>query len=302
MNTLLALSLIAFDPGVGTAGFDFLRVTPTAREAAMAGAATGDAQSPMAFWYSPALVLGSELPRAHVGYVNYVAGIHLGSVAYSRPLAANKGIGIGIVYLNAGTMKRTDPLGNELGMFGVSYTDVNLSAALKLSELVLVGAGFQGLYGSIDTFFGIGVAANLGARARIPLEGFEGLYAGLACRNIGYQAKPFQSGRDKMPLEFAVGLAYLPNSSINLTADVLKPVDNRFVFRAGIEGWVADILVLRAGYTTLGADLKSGGGTDILAGLTTGLGFRYQKYQLDYAFIPMVELGMAHRISFSIEL
>jgi len=105
-----------------------------------------------------------------------------------------------------------------------------------------------------------------------------------------------------MPMEVALGLAYLPNPSFSLALDVAKPLDNRVQVRVGIEGWIADLLVLRGGYSTVGQDLKSGGGTDIMAGLTTGLGIRYQQYQLDYAFIPMVELGMAHRVSLAIGL
>ncbi len=199
-------------------------------------------------------------------------------------------------------MKRTDPLGNELGTFGVSYADLNVSGAWRFSNIFTVGAGLQGLYGSIDTFFTVGFAGNIGASAHIPIEGFEGLTAGLAASNIGYQAKPFQAEHDPMPVEFAAGLGYQPNPALNLALDVHKPLDNRFQFRAGIEGWVGDMIVLRAGYNTLGSDLKSGGGSDILAGISTGLGIRYEGYQLDYCFIPMIELGMAHRLSLTLTL
>jgi hypothetical protein len=61
-------------------------------------------------------------------------------------------------------------------------------------------------------------------------------------------------------------------------------------------------LAVRVGYTTEGLDLQAGGGEDILAGLTTGLGFRWRGYQLDYCFIPMVELGVAHRLSLAFSL
>lgn len=302
MNILLIFSLIAIDPNAGTSGFDFIRIVPTAREAALAGAALGHAESPMCFWYSPALLTVVPAQRAHVGYVNYVGGIHLGSVAYSQHLATNKGVGIGVVYLNSGAMKRTDPLGNELGAFGVSFADFNISGALQITNLVSLGLALQGLYGSIDTFFGLGLAANIGCRTQVPIEGIRGLYAGVAARNLGYQVKAFQTNRDRMPMEIGAGLAFNPNPALNIACDVIKPLDDRFEFRCGIEGWVADLLVLRGGYSTKGADYRSGGGGDILAGLTTGLGFRFRQYQLDYAFIPMVELGMAHRLSLSINL
>ena len=296
---ILVVSLVGIDPGAGTTGFDFLRITPTAREAALGGASVGAALSPMGFWFSPAHAVTVESPRAHVGYLSYVAGIHIGSAAYSQPVGTDKGIGFGLVYLNAGTMKRTNERGEELGTFGVSFADMNLSGAMRLGDAAAVGVAVQGLYGSIDTFFTMGLAGNVGATYRLPVDG---LAAGLAVKNVGYQLKAFRTDRDPMPIDFGIGLGYQPNPALNLALDVHKPIDNRINVRAGVEGWVADLLALRAGYTSDGVDLKAGGGTDILAGLTTGLGVRWHGYELDYCFIPMVELGVAHRLSLAFSL
>lgn len=295
----LVISLIAIDPNAGTTGFDFLKVTPTAREAALGGASIGMAPSPMGFWFSPAHAASAENPRAHVGYLNYVAGIHIGSAAYSQPVGTDKGIGFGVVYLNSGTMKRTNANGEELGTFGVSFADLDLSGAMRFGEALAVGVGVQGLYGSIDTFFTMGLAGNVGATYRLPVDG---LTAGLAVKNLGLELKAFQANRDPLPIDFGLGLGYQPNPSLNLALDVHKPIDNRVGVRAGVEGWVAELLALRVGYNSDGVDLKSGGGSDILAGLSTGLGVRYRGYELDYCFIPMVELGVAHRISLAFSL
>jgi long-subunit fatty acid transport protein len=295
----LVISLIAIDPNAGTTGFDFLRITPTAREAALGGAAVGTAPSPTGFWFSPAHALSTESPRAQVGYLNYVAGIHIGSAAYSQPVGTDKGIGFGVVYLNSGTMKRTNEHADELGTFGVSYADLNLSGAMRFGEALAVGVGLQGLYGSIDTFFAMGLTGNVGATYRLPVDG---LTAGLAVKNLGLQLKAFQTNRDPLSIDFGLGLGYQPNPSLNLALDVHKPIDNRVSVRAGVEGWVADLLALRVGYNSDGVDLKSGGGSDILAGLSTGLGIRCRGYELDYCFIPMVELGVAHRISLAFSL
>jgi hypothetical protein len=295
----LVITLIGIDANAGTTGFDFLRLTPTAREAAMGGAAVGSAPSPMGFWFSPAHALSAESPRAHVGYLNYVAGIQTGSAAYSQPVGTDKGIGFGIVYLNSGTMKRTNERGEEQGTFGVSYADLNLSGAMRFGEALAVGVGAQGLYGSIDTFFAMGLAGNIGATYRLPVDG---LTAGLAVKNLGLQLKAFQDSLDPLPIDIGFGLGYQPDSVLSLVLDVHKPIDDRVNVRAGVEGWVADLMAVRVGYSTEGVDLKAGGGDDILAGVTTGLGFRWHGYQLDYCFIPMVELGVAHRLSLTFSL
>jgi len=296
---ILVLGLVSIDPNAGTTGFDFLRIPPTAREAAMGSAAIGNAGSPASFWYNPAHSLGTESPRAQIGYLNYIAGIHSGSVAYNQQLSEKQGIGAAIDYLNSGTMKRTNERDEELGTFGVSYACLNISGAMNVAPGLGVGLGAQGLYGSIDTFFSLGLAGNVGATYELPVTG---LRAGLVVCNLGYQVKAFQTGRDPMPVDFGIGLGYEPSPSLTLGLDVHKPIDDRINVRFGIEGRVADILVIRGGYSSLGSDWTSGGGSDVLAGLTTGLGFRYRGYELDYCFIPMVELGMAHRISLSFGL
>ncbi|MEO0085602.1 MAG: PorV/PorQ family protein [candidate division WOR-3 bacterium] len=296
---LIAFSLVAIDPAAGTAGFDFLHLAPTAREAALGGAAAAFADGALSFWYSPAHAASVNGTRAHVGYLNHIGGIHYGSAAYAQPIGTERGAGIGVVYLNSGTMKRTDEQGRELGTFGVSYACVNASAATRLIDGLVAGIGLQGLYGSIDTFFALGVAANVGATYRLPVNG---LTAGFSAANLGAQAKAFRENRDPMPMDFALGLAWQPNPGLNFALDIHKPLDNRLNFRAGVEGWVADLLVLRGGYNSLGSDYIAGTGEDILAGFSAGLGLRWRGYQIDYGFVPMIQLGMTHRISLSFSL
>jgi long-subunit fatty acid transport protein len=296
--TFIALTLLAIDPAAGTAGFDFLRVTPTAREAAMGGTAIGAGDGPMSFWYSPAHSAGSA-QRAQVSYLNYVAGIQSGALAYSRPVGQDFGLGLGLVFTSSGTMKRTNEYGEQLGTFGASFAGLNVGGAMDLGGGVRVGASIQGLYGSIDTFFSLGVAASAGAAVDLPLKG---LSAGLSVRNAGFEAKPYRSSRDPLPLDIGAGLAYRPSPSLALAVDVHKPIDNRVNFGFGIEGWVGQYLVLRGGYSSLGVDLQTGGSSDILAGLCGGLGVRYKGYQLDYAFTPMLPLGVTHRVSLSFSL
>jgi len=293
---VLALTLIAIDPGAGTTGFDFLHITPTAREAALAGASTAKPAGAFGFYYNPAAT--GALTGAEFTYINYPAGIHLGSAAYTQPLDNTKGVGAGIFYLNSGTMKKTNEQGEELGTFGASFTALNLSGSYQPTGALLLGIGIAGLYGTIDTFFSVGLVGNLGATYEPPVTG---LRLGFSARNLGVQIKPFGT-RDPMPLEFSLGACYEPTPGLNLNLNLSKPQGNRFNIRAGIEGWVNQFLALRAGYNSLGSDLMAGSGADPLAGFAAGIGIRYNRYQLDYTFVPMVALGAAHRISFGFTL
>ncbi len=299
MALILAFGVVSVAPNAGTTGFDFLRIPPGAREAAMGDAATAVAGSPLSFWYNPAHAAVAGPSRAQVSYLNYIAGIHVGALAYNQTLSTRQGIGAAVVYLNSGTMKRTNEKAEEFSTFGVSYADLNVSTALNVIPELNLGVGLNGLYGSIDSFFSIGVTASIGATYQLPING---LSAGVAVRHLGYQAKPFREERDPMPVDFGLGLGLEPTPELTLALDVHKPIDSRINVRAGIEGRVGDVLIIRGGYSSLGLDWQSGGGSDILAGLTTGLGFRWRSYVLDYCFVPMVELGMAHRLSFAFSL
>lgn len=296
---IILCHLFAFDPNAGTAGFDFLRIIPTAREAGLGGAASANAEGAFSFYYSPINLLKNQTSGAQFSYVNYPAGIHAGAVGYSQPVNFDIGVGVGVYYLNSGTMKRTNEQGDELGYFGASFADLNIAGAMRVGQGLLLGAGLAGLYGGIDSFYSLGLALNLGVGYEFAAENIRlGLYA----QNLGLQVKPFGDSRDPMPIEFGLGGAWEPVPAFNLNLGINKPIDNRFNIRLGAEGWLNQYLVLRGGYNSLGIDWWEGSGGDIFAGLTAGLGVRYQRYQIDYSFVPMGRLGLSHRLSLGLSL
>uniref|UniRef100_A0A7C6EEW0 PorV/PorQ family protein n=1 Tax=candidate division WOR-3 bacterium TaxID=2052148 RepID=A0A7C6EEW0_UNCW3 len=297
LNIILLLTLIGRDPNVGTAGFDLLNITVPARPAAMGNATIADAGDAFGFFFNPAGLVDMEESRLGTTYMNYLAGVQLGSLSYAKPLD-DKGVGIGLTYLNSGAMKRTDAVGNEQGTFSVGYFNFDFAFGYLLTEPVALGLGLKGLYGKIDTFFTVGAGANIGGSFLLPIEG---LHFGIAIRNIGMVFKPFRAEKDKLPLDFGAGLNYSTNS-LNLNLDLTKPLYSRFGIRAGVEYWLTSFLAARTGYNSFGSDLKTGGGSDIFGGFSLGLGVKVLSYQLDYAFTPMLALGRVHRFTLSFAL
>jgi hypothetical protein len=53
---------------------------------------------------------------------------------------------------------------------------------------------------------------------------------------------------------------------------------------------------LRAGYTTQSA-ITGGTGFNVVSGLTLGIGFRSANWTIDYAAVPMGELGTTQRFT-----
>ncbi len=298
VNIILLISLISSDPNVGTAGFDFLNITLPAREAAMGNTGIGLADDAFGFLFNPAGLVDVEESRFGVNYINYLAGIQMGNLGYAKPLG-DKGVGVGITYLNSGSMKKTDITGDSMGIFSASYANLDFAFSYLLSEPIALGIGLKGLYGKIDTFYSVGAGVNVGGSFLLPVEG---LHLGFVVRNIGYVFKSFRSEKDKLPLDFGGGINYTVTDDINLNLDLVKPLNSNFTFRLGGEAWLTEYLSIRAGYNSLGSDLKAGAGSDILAGLSFGLGVKVLNYQLDYGFTPMLTLGRVHRFTLSFAL
>jgi hypothetical protein len=295
---IISLLIIQTSADVGTTGFNFLKITPSAKEAAMAGATIGlesnYSLSGFGFLYNPAATAKNSVIGA--GYLDYVADIGIGVIGYSKqsPLSFLKSGGIGISYLNSGKIKRTDINGSELGTFSVSYLNLNVAGNVSLASGLNAGLGLKILYGSIDSFLGIGLASDLGVRYQPAIKG---LTLGAVIKNLGYQIKAFDQERDNLPIDIGIGVGYDVSDNVNLALDIHKPIDNTILFNLGVEGWVHKYVALRGGYNSLGQDYRTGGAADITSGLSVGLGVKYSKYQVDYSFTPMGDLGRLHHIT-----
>lgn len=278
---------------VGTTGFTFLKLSGGAKEIAMGGACLGASKGVSALFLNPAGVIDLNKTQASITYLSYVADIHSGFLGYVKP-SQKMGYGIGIAYLNSGTMKRTDIDNNELGTFFVHYASLQTALGIKPYPNISFGGSIKLLYAAIDTFWTIGGALDIGG-----LYYYKDLSLGGAIQNLGLQIKAFDREKDPLPLNFGIGLGYKLSEEIYTALDINKPIDNGFNFRFGVEWKIHKHFALRTGYNSMGGDLKSGGGSDILAGLSFGIGIDYKEVVLDYAYTPCLILGNSHRISLS---
>ncbi len=298
MYWLIIFNLVTADPGTGTTTFDFLRVIPTTREAAIGGSGVASSSGVAGFLYNPALLAGTRFTAVQFDYLNYLAGIHAGTVTYRQSPSPQYGIGVGLYYFHVGTMKRTNEAGDEMGVFSSSFASLNFSGARQISERIAIGAGLSGVAGNIDTFFSLALATNLGVS--YDLVSYN-LQFGISANNLGVQVKPFGNIREPLPIELGVGVNYQPLTALNISLAVHKPFKDQFNYRLGVEGWANQYLLLRGGYNSANIDL-GGGAAGILAGFTSGLGVRYQRYRVDYSFVPMGIVGFSHRFSFGFDL
>lgn len=282
------------EPGSTTAGF--LLVPVGGRAVAMGGAYTGLAEDAYALYYNPAGLARSahEVTFTHNEYILDLSQEYL---AYARPLDVGT-LGISVNYFDFGNFDRTTHAAGFTGIaaptaylsqgrFGANNLAVSVGYARRLGvEGFNVGAALKYIQQDIDNFSGKSVAGDFGLYWR---KGDNPLSVGLSVLNVGDK---LQTGRrtDDLPLTVRLGAAYrvIPDR-LTIAADAEKVVgDDQIYGHAGIEYWIAPMLALRAGYSSV---------SDAGTGFTAGLGLRVNQLQLDYAFADENELDNAHRIS-----
>lgn len=79
------------------------------------------------------------------------------------------------------------------------------------------------------------------------------------------------------------------------STDFVKRNDTKGEFDAGAEVTPRRVFSLRLGYRYALSRPDLGGLSDFSA----GFGLRFKTMSLDYAFVPLGDLGMTHRISFN---
>jgi hypothetical protein len=285
--------------GPGTTAFNFLKIGEGARPIAMGSAFTAVADDGNLLFWNPGGLSRIETPMGTTTYRNYVAGIHTGYLAYLRPKSEKDAFGGSVHFLYSGSMAKRDEFNNPIGSGTFSYSVVvpTIGYGRKIKEDVSVGIAIKGIYQNVDEFNNFGVAADVGGLYETPRDG---LTVGAVVQNLGTEIQPLDSLKNSLPITGKIGGVYrIPEKPVTISLDLSKPIDNDFAVSFGGEAWLSSRLAFRGGFTSTLLDLKTGSGTDFLAGISAGVGLLVKNIHFDYAITPMIDLGLAHRISLS---
>lgn len=304
---LLAVALPAAGQRRDT-GFDLVRLDPSARAAALAGAPgalVGD--DPTAVFYNPSL-LTEEMSRAvSVGYVNHLADVRAGTLLYGRHVPRlGATVAASVRYLSYGDLDRADADGTVQGTFGAGETAVTLSAAREVAPRVRAGVNLHALTAHIDDARAFALAGDVGATYEVPSQR---LVLGASLHHIGATLSSLGETSDRLPTDLRLTvskrLQYLP-LTLSVAGYDLQGVDgvgadSSAVRRAldhvaaGGELRLGRALAIRAGYNPRRADdLRSGGRLD-LAGVSMGFGLALSRFALDYAYNGWSQYGGLHQ-------
>ncbi|MCX5797217.1 MAG: PorV/PorQ family protein [Elusimicrobia bacterium] len=290
---LAALSLALARPclaGAGAEPLDFLLLDANARAVGLGGAYTALATDANALLYNPAGLAKVGRHEATFMHNVYMQGIGQEYAAYASP----QGWGADLNFLDFGGVQRTtlsSPGGAGLGETGLSDLALGAGYGRSLTESLAVGVGVKYIRETIDDVKAQGFALDAGGLYAVPA--LSGLTVGLAVQNLGPTVR-FDRASENLPLNLRAGAAYgfkVSGHGNVVALDVTKERSQSALVAVGGETRLLEPLALRMGFNTR---------NDAGIGITAGFGYLFKAGSVDYAIVPMGDLGDAHRISLTL--
>lgn len=275
-------------------GYDFLRTFVGARPSAMAGAFVAIPGDIHNIYYNPGGLAALEKRQGTLSYLNHLLDFQSGFLAFAQPKFDGT-IGFGLHYFDYGQFEGKDTANNSTGTFGANSWSLALGYSQYVLKNLSVGASAKVILFKIAEFSETALAADLGAVYHVPEYQ---LHLGLAVLNVGQTTSAFIETKDDLPTSVQLGVAKkLEHLPLELSGAVVKFVEEDFNFRLGGEFTLSDQLFLRLGYNSVGRDQRVDTSKDQIAGLSVGLGFKVNKFDIDYAFSSFGEVGSLNRLT-----
>jgi len=272
---LLPVLLMA-QSNIGTAGFMFMMISPTARGAAMGNALTATADDGASMYYNPAgmamvrsklvkegdssyyqRVISKPPMRITASGTKYVAEIMHTYFGATYPINQSIGtIGLQVIYLGTDDMDETAPPGYGLPVDSIGRTGrtfkagdmcVGLSYARMLTDKFSFGLSIKYIQSQIHDYSASNVVFDIGM---LYDTHFKTIMIGIAMMNFGGNAK-YITQEFNMPMDFRFGLSFIPfqkgANKILMDMELSHPNHAEDRFFIGTEYSFNNMLFLRLG-------------------------------------------------------
>ena len=281
----MSSTLSAAEPG--SVGFNFLKVSPGARNAGMGDVGTSVSTSLFGVYFNPAATAQSS--SSAIGFMHH-EGIFDTRREFIGGTTQMFGgvVAAGFDYFKVGSLEqRLGPSEEPIGIFDAQ--DMLLFAGYSRRFSPKFAAGITAKYAAekIESRTADAVMFDAG----VQFTPMEKTTLGLALRHMGSKPK-FGEDEVELPLTFAGGASVDVNNLI-LAAEVTAPKESDVRFNIGAEKTFAKMVAVRGGYK-IGYDEED---------FAAGVGFKKSMWEIDYAFVPYKSgLGTAHRFALTVNL
>lgn len=275
----------------GTASANFLQLLPGAKERAMGHSGAATSESPNSLYWNPSRIGESGAGSASFSHAAYLEGVRTNDGVVSFPLRGKSGVAVGLRFFQAGSIERTDDTGQSVGSFspkdylatagaGVPVGPVRAGIALKLIRSEIVQE-----------------ASAVAADASVTYEyAPTHTAAAFIWSNRGEKLK-FQRESEPLPETLRLGICQKIGKTVTATVDNIARKRGGIGMAAGVE-WTpivrnSFLFGFRGGFNTFLSRSD-------FSGFSGGFGLDFiGKWSLDYAFLPLGDLGLTHYVTTS---
>lgn len=284
--SLLAAVSLCFG-GAGTKSAQFLKLASGGRSSALGNAFTGVTDDASSVFYNPSGIAFSEKKHVSLMYSTYLEEISYQNVAFSMPLGAKLGIGLGVTMLSYGVIKGYDDQMVATKDVAASDMAVNISGGYKVTETI--GAGFTLKYISetLDDKTGSTPSADVGFIFKK-----DKLSAGLSAQNL-FGSLKFITTAETIPMIIRLGAGFQASDKLLVLAD-FNSMDAGIGVGVGAEFVPIELLAIRVGYNYNSAVTGIG-----LTGITAGIGLNIKQFGIDVSYAPYGDLGNSIKAALS---
>lgn len=286
--------------------FDFLRVDPSARASALAGAFDTYTEDPNVIFYNPAGLSTSDQKMLSAAFGKYLLDIKFGAASYTQKYKDIGWFGAGVKYFNYGSFDNTDPNGVANGTFNASDILFTLGYSNYMYDKINYGINLKFIYSSIAGYKSTALAADIGFLYMLKDEQMN---FSLSILNLGAQIKAYADTKEDLPLDVRIGMSkkleHLP-LRLSISLGRINENKDKFIqrlkaFSIGGEFLFSDNFNARIGYSNeKRQDLKLGESLGI-AGFSAGFGIIVSdKYKFDYSLNSLGKVGSTHRFNLGV--
>ena len=270
--------------------YDILNLPQNARSLALNNTTSANDGS---FLQNNPAVLSLRSRGTTYSYFYLPANIHFGGTQYIRKLKAGI-MATKLSFLNYG--KIVDSETEEITYAFDLLFEMGYKKEIKNITSIGISGGY--IFSSIAGFHSQLLFTNWGIRSRL-LKKSVGI--GFSLENIGIHLKSYTDVNEPIPALFRIAVYYKPMYiPLIINGDIVRKLDsNSFYFSGGLEFISQRLLTFR-----LGINSNRGGyhtedfSSDIIAGISGGVGFQFNKTTLDIGFMNLGPAG--HIIGISI--
>lgn len=268
---------------------------------------------------NPALMNLEMDNMVSVNYASYLADTKIGTINYVRDLGYGHLASFNARYMDYGSMPRTDESSNINGDFSAMDASVGLGYAYQFEDDWTIGFNANFVTSKIDTYASSAVTANAGVTYHFEKSN-ETL--SLVVRNFGYQIKPYNGVREKLPLRIDLGYTKILDefpAALSITARDLQQFnisantdingqETKFGRKVldhlsfGAELFPGQAFNIRFGY-----NVKRGGELAVLdqrnfTGLSAGFSIKISSFRFDYSHMRYHNASNVNMLGLTMDL